>query len=104
MTEEIPTGRKPEKNPREISDSEIEQWGRNVVELEARGIAGLSERIDSEFAGVVRLLYDCPGRIIITGVGKSGIIGRKIAATLTSTGTPAAFACRTSSTARAVET
>ncbi len=91
MTEEIPTGRKPEKNPREISDAEIAQWGRNVVELEARGVADLSKRIDSEFAGVVRLLYDCPGRIIITGVGKSGIIGRKIAATLTSTGTPAAF-------------
>jgi arabinose-5-phosphate isomerase len=91
MSDQTPTGRKPEPNPREISDAEIEAWGRNVVELEARGVAGLAEKIDAEFARVVRLLHDCPGRIVITGVGKSGIIGRKIAATLTSTGSPAAF-------------
>ena len=91
MTEESPTARNPENSPREISDDEIVQWGRNVVELEAQGVADLSEKIGSEFATVVRLLHDCPGRVVITGVGKSGIIGRKIAATLTSTGTPAAF-------------
>jgi len=91
MTEKPPTAREPEKHPREVSDDEIIQWGRKVVELEARGVAEISGKIGSEFATVVRLLHDCLGRIIITGVGKSGIIGRKIAATLTSTGTPAAF-------------
>ncbi|MFC1500109.1 SIS domain-containing protein [Candidatus Zixiibacteriota bacterium] len=91
MTEESPTARKPEHNPREVSDDEIIQWGRNVVELEARGVADISGKIGSEFATVVRLLHDCPGRIVVTGMGKSGIIGKKIAATLTSTGTPAAF-------------
>lgn len=91
MTDHMPIEPGPYPDPREVSDTEIEAWGRRVVELEARGVADLAERIDSSFARVVRLLHDCPGRVVITGMGKSGIIGRKIAATLTSTGTPAAF-------------
>ena len=91
MSDRVSTGGAPDPGPREIRDSEIEEWGRKVVELEARGVAGLATKIDAGFARVVRLLHDCPGRVIVTGVGKSGIIGKKIAATLTSTGTPAAF-------------
>lgn len=78
-------------NPVDISDEQIQEWGRRVVDLEASGVADLSGRINSDFCKAVRLVHDCPGRVIVTGVGKSGIIGQKIAATLTSTGTPAAF-------------
>lgn len=64
---------------------------RKVLETEAAAIAALVERIGDEFEQAVRLLRDCRGRVIVTGMGKSGIICRKIAATLSSTGTPAFF-------------
>jgi arabinose-5-phosphate isomerase len=65
--------------------------GRRVLELEAAAIHALAERLDESFAEAVRLLAQAKGRIIVSGVGKSGLIARKIAATFTSTGTPAAF-------------
>jgi arabinose-5-phosphate isomerase len=74
-----------------VDDDRIVEWGRRVVDLEARGIADLAPRIGADFCSAVRLISDCPGKVIVTGIGKSGIIGRKIAATLTSTGTPAAY-------------
>lgn len=58
---------------------------------EAEGISGLADRLDSRFGEAVELLRLVEGRVVVSGVGKSGIIARKIAATLTSTGTPAAF-------------
>lgn len=64
---------------------------RQVLELEMRGISTVLEGLDERFERCVDLLYSIRGRIIITGVGKSGLIGRKIAATLTSTGSPAIF-------------
>jgi arabinose-5-phosphate isomerase len=64
---------------------------RKVLRTEAAAILGLVDRIDGEFERAVRLLFECKGRVIVTGMGKSGIIGRKIAATLTSTGTSAWF-------------
>jgi arabinose-5-phosphate isomerase len=64
---------------------------RKVLRTEAAAILGLVERIDGEFERAVQLLYECRGRVIVTGMGKSGIICRKIAATLTSTGTSAWF-------------
>lgn len=64
---------------------------RQVLELEMRGIKTVLEGLDERFDSCVDLLYSIRGRIIITGVGKSGLIGRKIAATLTSTGSPAIF-------------
>jgi arabinose-5-phosphate isomerase len=64
---------------------------RQVLEIEVQGILAVMERLDHRFEKCVDLLYSLRGRIIITGVGKSGIIGRKIAATLTSTGSPAIF-------------
>jgi arabinose-5-phosphate isomerase len=64
---------------------------RKVLRTEASAILGLVDRIDGEFERAVQILFDCKGRVIVTGMGKSGIISRKIAATLTSTGTSAWF-------------
>ena len=64
---------------------------RKVLRTEAAAILGLVDRIDADFEQAVQLLYDCRGRAIVTGMGKSGIICRKIAATLSSTGTSAWF-------------
>jgi arabinose-5-phosphate isomerase len=64
---------------------------RRVLEIEAAAILALVDRLDGRFECAVKLLRDCKGRVILTGMGKSGIICRKIAATLTSTGTPAFF-------------
>jgi arabinose-5-phosphate isomerase len=65
--------------------------GRRVLRIEAAAVAALEPRIDEDFVHACRLVADAPGRIVVCGVGKSGHIGRKIAATLTSTGTPATF-------------
>ena len=62
-----------------------------VLRLEAESITALRARLDARFVEAVGLLRRCRGRVIVTGIGKSGIIGRKIAATLASTGTPAYF-------------
>ena len=64
---------------------------RKVLQTEAAAILALVERLDHRFEQAVNLLLECRGRVIVTGMGKSGIISRKIAATLTSTGTPAFF-------------
>jgi len=64
---------------------------RKVLETEAAAILALVDRLDASFDCAVQLLRQCKGRVIVTGMGKSGIICRKIAATLTSTGTPALF-------------
>ena len=67
------------------------ELARNVLRTEAEAILGLVEHLDGRFQQAVQLLLDCRGRVILTGMGKSGIICRKIAATLASTGTPAFF-------------
>jgi len=67
------------------------QLARKVLETEAAAIVALVPRLDARFDCAVKLLRECKGRVILTGMGKSGIICRKIAATLTSTGTPAQF-------------
>jgi arabinose-5-phosphate isomerase len=64
---------------------------KRVLQTEAAAILALVERLDERFDRAVRLLLDCRGRVIVTGMGKSGIISHKIAATLSSTGTPALF-------------
>jgi arabinose-5-phosphate isomerase len=69
--------------PREIA--------RQVLEIEIDGIRAVRDRLDERFDRCVDILYPLRGRVIITGVGKSGIIGRKMAATFTSTGSPAIF-------------
>lgn len=64
---------------------------RKVLQTEAAAVLALADRVDARFARAVALVRDCPGRIILTGMGKSGIVCRKIAATLSSTGTSALF-------------
>jgi len=64
---------------------------RRVLRVEAAAVAALADRLDARFARAVDILARCVGKVVVTGVGKSGIICRKIAATLTSTGTPAIF-------------
>ena len=71
-----------------VSDLEL---ARKVLRTEAAAILGLVDRINGEFERAIQLLYECKGRVIVTGMGKSGIICRKIAATLSSTGTSAWF-------------
>jgi len=65
--------------------------GRRALTIEARAVEGLLERIDERFADACRLCLGCKGRVVVTGMGKSGHVARKIAATLASTGTPAFF-------------
>ncbi len=64
---------------------------REVLKTEAAAILALMDRLDGRFERAIRMLLECRGRVIVTGMGKSGIICRKIAATLASTGTPAFF-------------
>src|SRR5829696_10011336 len=71
--------------------SEIVERGRRVIRLERDALATVEERLDESFAQAVTLIAHSSGRVIVAGVGKSGLVGRKIAATLTSTGTPAVF-------------
>jgi len=69
----------------------IKALGRAVIETEARAVSALRDRIDDQFVAACQRMLDCKGRVVVLGVGKSGHIGGKIAATLASTGTPAFF-------------
>jgi arabinose-5-phosphate isomerase len=69
----------------------IVERGQRVLALERDALSGTLQRLDESFARAVELMRDSKGRVIVAGVGKSGLVGRKIAATLTSTGTPATF-------------
>ncbi|WNZ55382.1 KpsF/GutQ family sugar-phosphate isomerase [Microbulbifer sp. MKSA007] len=69
----------------------ILEAGRRTVRMEADAVAALENRINEEFQQACKLIMQCRGRTIVTGMGKSGHIGRKIAATLASTGTPSFF-------------
>jgi len=71
--------------------SELAERGRRVLALEADAIRRVAERLGPAFSAAVRLLEQATGRLIVSGLGKSGLIARKIAATLTSTGSPASF-------------
>lgn len=72
-------------------DATIIERGRRVLQLEADALTGAAAVLGADFVRAVRLLSACHGRVIVAGVGKSGLVGRKIAATFTSTGTPAMF-------------
>jgi arabinose-5-phosphate isomerase len=71
-------------------DSSIEN-GKLVVRIEAEAITALEQHIDENFSKAVEMLFNAKGRVVITGMGKSGIIARKISATMNSTGTPSLF-------------
>jgi len=74
-----------------VTPDEIIARGRRVVRLEREALATIEDRLGDSFARAVTLVATSTGRVIVAGVGKSGLVGRKIAATLTSTGTPAVF-------------
>ena len=73
------------------NDAELVAAGKRALATEIRGLQELDRRIDASFAAACRLCLDCQGRLVVTGMGKSGHIASKIAATLASTGSPAFF-------------
>ena len=74
-----------------MKSAELVERGKRVVRLEREALAAVEQHLDERFARAVALIVASTGRVIVAGVGKSGLIGRKIAATFTSTGTPATF-------------
>ncbi|AJX17549.1 arabinose-5-phosphate isomerase [Burkholderia ubonensis] len=74
-----------------INDDRALALARDVLDIEADAVRALSEQLDGDFVKAVALLLGCGGRVVVSGIGKSGHIARKIAATLASTGTPAFF-------------
>ncbi len=73
------------------SEKRILAEAERVIRLEANALINLSESLDSSFVDAVKSVLSCTGKVVVTGCGKSGHIGRKVAATLASTGTPAFF-------------
>ncbi len=74
-----------------VQDADLAASGRRVIEIEGQALAALAARIDGGFSSACRAILACRGRVVATGMGKSGHIARKIAATLASTGTPAFY-------------
>jgi arabinose-5-phosphate isomerase len=74
-----------------VKKSVLLRRAKDVLEIEARGITSIIDRLDDNFARAIELLHGCRGKVVVTGIGKSGLIGRKISATLASTGTPSFF-------------
>ena len=74
-----------------LDEAAVREAGRRVIRQEAGAVGALESRVDASFVDAVRMIVSAPGRVIVSGIGKSGIVGRKLAATLTSTGTPASF-------------
>ena len=75
----------------DLSNDELVALAREVLEIESRAVDNLRDRLGDPFAAACRLIVDTPGRVVVTGMGKSGHISSKIAATLASTGTPSFF-------------
>jgi arabinose-5-phosphate isomerase len=73
-----------------VSDAILAE-ARHVLRVEAEAVRALAERIDYRFVQAVRILETCRGRVVVTGMGKSGLVAKKVAATLAGTGTPALF-------------
>lgn len=74
-----------------MDGNDILKIARDVLRIEAEAVNALIERVNDEFRRAVDVIYNSKGRVVVTGMGKSGIIGKKIAATMASTGTPALF-------------
>src|SRR5438874_2476021 len=71
--------------------ADVLQFGREILHDEARALAALADSLDGPFEQAVELIFRCPGKLIVSGLGKSGHVARKIAATFASTGTTATF-------------
>jgi arabinose-5-phosphate isomerase len=74
-----------------VSRGDVLKAARRVLEIEAEAVRALAERLDEQFERAVELLDACGGRVVVTGIGKSGLVAKKLAATLAATGTPALF-------------
>ena len=74
-----------------MNTEQIIELGREAVRTEIEGLEGVVSQLDESFARAVRIVAELKGKVILTGVGKSGIIARKIASTMVSIGTPAVF-------------
>jgi len=74
-----------------LTDNEIIKTGKNVIRIEANAVANLEQSINVDFVNAVEIIYKAKGRVVLTGMGKSGLIARKIVATLNSTGTAAIY-------------
>ena len=81
----------PSPQPPRFSPERALELGRRTLDIEASAVAALSLRLDTSFAAAVAMILDSRGRLVVSGMGKSGHIARKIAATMASTGTPAYF-------------
>lgn len=75
----------------ELSFEEILEAGKEAIRIEAESVVKACDTLDADFVEAVQLMLECKGRVVVTGMGKSGLIGKKIAATLASTGTPSLF-------------
>lgn len=84
------TTRQPAKTGGQKNSGSLTE-GRRVLAIEARAVESLINRLDDRFAKAVELLFQCKGKVVVSGMGKSGLVGQKIAATMASTGTPAFF-------------
>ena len=74
-----------------ISENKIKEIAKNSIIDQSKAIKNLANFIDDSFLKSVEIIYDCKGRVVVTGVGKSAIIANKIVATMNSTGTPSIF-------------
>ena len=74
-----------------MKSTELIDEAKKILRIEANAVEALINRIDESFVEAIDIMYSCTGKVVVTGMGKSGIIGKKIAATLASTGTPALF-------------
>ncbi len=77
--------------PGPLSPFEQLRYAKQIIAMEAQALDGLAARLDTEFCRAVEEMYHCPGSVIVTGIGKAGLIGQKLAATLASTGTRSHF-------------
>lgn len=75
----------------DVSDERIIARAREVLRIESASVAALEDRIGSQFLAATRLIFGLDGRLVVTGIGKSGVVARKLASTFSSTGTPALF-------------
>ena len=74
-----------------MNSNKIKNIAKEVIRIESQAVSLLEKRIDENFASAVKLILECKGRLIVSGMGKSGLISQKIASTMASTGTPAQF-------------
>ncbi len=90
MNAQILAAERPLNNP-SLDAASLTRSAQAVISIEAEAITALADRIDANFLHACQLMFECPGRVVVSGMGKSGHIARKIAATLASTGTPSFF-------------